>query len=169
MRLRCFFPAFVAFLFCQFAQAASNSVTYALKVGDTFKSGDVIDVNDDEDKLAATITYGESGGEDFTAAIADTHLASFPAYTLGNGVNGDKPGGTFYVIQPKYNGKLTVAVVINVGKKFYIQEEGTALEDFNGFTLAEKTFITYTIDVEGSKNYKVYCAGSKLGFYGFKY
>ena len=169
MKSRNFISVFVLFLMCQLSYAASSSVTYALKVGDTFKSGDVIDVNDDEGKLAATITYGESGGEDFSAAIADTHLAGFSAYTLGNGINGDKSGGTFYVIQPKYNGKLTVAVVINSGKKFYITEDGNALEDFNGFTLAEKSFITYSLDVEGGKNYKVYCAGSKLGFYGFQY
>ncbi len=169
MRKSLFIAAVLLVCFSQFAHAVSGSVTYALKVGDSFASGTAIDVNDGEGKLAATITYGETGGAEFAAAIADAHLTSFPAYTTGNGTNGNNAGGTFYTIVPKYNGTVEVAVVINSGKKFYITEDGTALDEYDGITVDEKFYGMYSFAVEGGKTYRVYCAGSKLGFYGFQY
>ena len=155
--------------FSQIGLAAGGSVKYALKAGDTFKSGEAIDVNDDEGNVVATITYGETGGADFAAAVEDSHVAGFPAYTAGNGANGDKSGGTFYVIEPKYNGSVDVAVVLNSGKSFYVKEDANVLDDYNGITVSEKYYGTYSFEVEGGKAYRVYCSGSKLGFYGFQY
>ena len=145
-----------------------NGVKYALSVGDTFTSGQTVDVKDGND-VVATITYGESGGEDFKAAKTDNKVSGYTAFTEGNGVNGNTTGGTFYTIVPKYDGTITVAVVLNAGKKFYVLEDGTALTNYNGITVDEKYYGTYSFEVSKDKAYKFYCAGSKLGFYGFEY
>jgi hypothetical protein len=141
---------------------------YTLEVGNTFKSGETVDVKDGGE-VVATITYGEENGADFKAAKADSHVPGYTAFTEGNGTNGDKAGGTFYTIVPKYDGTVSVAVVLNADKKFYIEEEGTALEGYNEMTVAEKYYGTFEFEVKAGKSYKVYCAGSKLGFYGFDY
>ena len=150
------------------AWADNPKVTYALSAGDTFTSGQTVDVKDGND-VVATITYGESGGEDFKAAKSDSQVSGFTAVTDGNGTNGDKTGGTFYTIVPKYDGTITVAVILNAGKKFYVLEDGTALTNYNGITVDEKYYGTYSFEVSKDKAYKFYCAGSKLGFYGFEY
>ena len=155
---------------------AESTVTYALKVGDSFTSGQTVDVKDG-DEVVATITYGEAGTPaagstayaDFKAAKADERVAGYTAFTEGNGTNGNNAGGTFYTIVPKYGGELSIAVVLNSGKKFYILEDGKALADYDGITVSEKYYGTYTIDVKAGSTYKFYCAGSKLGFYGFNY
>ena len=143
-------------------------VTYALKEGETHVSADVVEVKN-EDEVIATITYGEAGGEAFHAAAANAAVEGFEAFTEGNGTNGDKAGGTFYTIVPKFDGKIDVAVVLNADKKFYILEDVTALADFDGITVSEKKYGTFTFDVKAEKAYKVYAAGTKLGFYGFNY
>ena len=143
-------------------------VTYALKEGETHASGDVVEVKN-EDEVVATITYGEAGGAEFKAAKANTAVEGFEAFTEGNGQNGNKEGGTFYTIVPKFDGKIDFAVVLNADKAFYILEDGTALSDFDGITVSEKTYGTITFDVKAGKAYKVYAAGTKLGFYGFNY
>ena len=107
--------------------------------------------------------------KDFSAAEADNHVDGYTAYTKGNNVNGNKEAGTVYVFQPAIAGNITVAVVLNSGKAFYVEEDGTALEDFNGIKVDEKYYGTYTFNVKANKTYKVYCAGSKLGFYGFEF
>ncbi len=145
-----------------------TEVVYALAEGDTFNSGQTVDVKNGND-VVATITYGEAEGADFKAAKADAHVDGFTAFTEGNGTNGNKAGGTFYTIVPKLDGSIDVAVVLNADKKFYIEEDGTALENYNGITEAEKYYGTYKFTVSAGKSYKVYCAGSKLGFYGFKF
>lgn len=116
-----------------------------------------------------SLTFGEAGGNDFNAGVANAQVEGYTAYTSGNGTNGNKAGGTFYTIKTEKAGKVEVAVVLNADKKFYIEEDGTALADFNGITVSEKYFGTYTFPVKAGSSYKIYCAGSKLGFYGFKF
>ena len=70
---------------------------------------------------------------------------------------------------PAINGSITVAIVLNSGKKFYVLEDGTALSNYDGITTEEKYYGTYSFNVTAGKTYKVYCAGSKLGFYGFEF
>ena len=70
---------------------------------------------------------------------------------------------------PAYDGTVTIGVVLNSGKAFYVLEDGTALPDFDGIKVEEKYYGTYTFDVKANSSYKFYCAGSKLGFYGFNY
>lgn len=147
---------------------ATDSFTYALNVDDTFTSGETVQVKDGDTQIA-TLTFGEAGGNAFNAAVADNHVDGFTAYTSGNGTNGNKPQGTFYTIVPANDGYITVAVVLNADKAFYVEEDGTALAAYNGITVAEKYYGPYQFAVTAGKSYKVYCAGSKLGFYGFTY
>ena len=149
-------------------RAGSETVTYALSVGDTFTSGQTVNVKNGEETVA-TITYGETGGADFNAAKADANVEGFTALTEGNGTNGNKTGGTFYTIVPNYDGTVEIAVMLNADKAFYVLEDGTALENYNGITVTAKYYGIYNFAVSAGKAYKIYCAGSKLGFYGFKY
>ena len=140
------------------------SVTYALKEGETHTSGEVVEVKDGKGTVIATITFGESGEsyEAFKAAAAHNGVKGFEAFTEGNGVNGNKAGGTFYTIVPKVDATIKVAVVLNAGKGFFIEEDGTALADYNGITVAEKYYGTYEFNATADKAYKFYCTGSKL-------
>ena len=148
--------------------ADDEAVTYALKTTDSFTSGQTVEVKNAANDVVATITYGESGGANFNSPKKDNHVEGFEAFTEGNGTNGDKAGGTFYTITPKVNATITVAVVLNANKSFYILEDGTALANYNGITVSSKYQGTYEFDATANKAYKFYCAGSKLGFYGFK-
>ncbi len=141
---------------------------YSLKEGDVFKSGQTVEVKDG-DLTVATITYGEDGGADFNAAAANGSIEGYTAFTSGNGTNGNKAGGTFYTINPLYSGTIDVAVVLNANKAFYILEDGTALSNYDGITVDPKYYGTYSFDVTAGKSYKIYCAGSKLGFFGFDF
>ncbi len=143
---------------------------YKLNVGDAFIAGQSVDVQDAENDVVATITYGTTG-DNFTGAVAAPvdGWAGFVAMTAGNGTNGDSDGGTTYTIVPKYDGNITVAVKLNGGKKFYVLEDGTALSNYNGITISEAANTTFSFAVSANKSYKFYCAGSKLGFFGFDY
>ncbi len=150
-------------------EATEGSVTYALQTGDTFSSGQAVSIYDSNGTEVAVITYGESGGASFKSATASTAVSGFQAFTAGNGVNGNSTGGTYYTITPTYDGTIEVAVVLNAGKQFYILEDGTALSGFNGITTSSKYYGTYSFSVKAGSDYKIYCSGSKLGFYGFNY
>ena len=149
-------------------QQKQFNVTYALAEGETHAAGDAVSIKDETNEELATLTFGDTGN-DFKAAKPEGSVEGFTAFTEGNGTNGNADGGTYYFFKPKYDGKADFAVVLNSGKKFYIEEDGTALADYNGITVNEKKYGTFTCDVKGGSTYKVYCAGSKLGFYGVKY
>ena len=147
---------------------------YALKDGDSFKAGTTVDVKDAEEDVVATITYGKSGN-DFSAATDgfgnNDDYEGFEFMTAGNGTDGDAADekGTFYTIVPKYDGTITVAVRLNNGKKFYIKEDGTSMAGYDGITIATPTNTSYSFPVKAESSYKIYCNGSKLGFFGFDY
>jgi hypothetical protein len=122
----------------------------------------------DGNDVVATITYGESGGDNFIK-LAGQNFDGYKYCTQGNGTNGDKTGGTFYTIVPVYDGTIDVAVILNADKAFYILENGEALEDYNGITVATKTTTKYTFKVSAGKSYKFYAAATKLSFFGFDY
>ena len=140
---------------------------FALQEGDTFKAGQTLAFTN------ITLTFSEDGGADFKAAIASSlgepYDEIFVAFTEGNDTNGNKTGGTFYVFRPAKDGTLTVGVVVNADKKLYMLEDDTAMEGFDGVTFDEKQRTTFDFTVKGGSTYKLYCAGSKLGFYGFRY
>ena len=140
-------------------------VVFALQEGDAFASGQMVQVKEG----IVSITFGENGGADFFEAIASHAVDGYYAYTRGNGVNGNSTGGTFYTIKTEVPGTVEVAVMVNANKPFYIEENGSAMEAYNGIEVEEKYIGTYTFDAKASSSYKIYCAGSKLGFYGFKF
>ena len=146
----------------------TKTVTYAVQEGDTHKAGETVDVKDG-DNTVATLTFGFDGGASFKEAKASTDVEGFVALTEGNGENGKPDSGTCYTIKPKHSGNIEIAVVVNADKAFYVLEDGTALDQYNGVKEAEKYYGTFKFDVKAGKEYKVYCAGSKLGFFGFIY
>lgn len=149
--------------------------TYAVQKDETHTSGETVNVSvtkNNVTEVVATLTFGFAGEADYGAGKANTALSDkgFVAYTEGNGVNGKAASGTNYIINPKYDGTIGVGVVLNAGKKFYVLEDGVALPKYNGITVSEKvTGGYYEFEVKAGKEYKVYCDGSKLGFYGFNY
>ena len=140
-------------------------VVFALQEGDAFASGQMVQVKEG----VVSITFGENGGADFFEAITSHAVDGYYAYTRGNGVNGNSTGGTFYTIKTEVPGTVEVAVIVNANKPFYIEENGSAMEAYNGIEVEEKYIGTYTFDAKAGSSYKIYCAGSKLGFYGFKF
>ena len=170
MLMKKLFTLMAAALFAAGANAQDTKATYAVQVDETHKAGEVVDVKDG-DNVVATLTFGFAGGADFKAGKADSknEALGLVAFTEGNGENGSADAGTTYIINPKHDGNIEVGVVLNADKKFYVLEDGTALADYNGITESEKYYGTYKFAVKAGKEYKVYCAGSKLGFYGFVY
>lgn len=148
---------------------------YYVQGGETHIAGETKDIIgymlDESGELTqqtvATLTFGVEGGSDFTEATWDYSINDFSAYLRGNGENGSSEGGTVYAIQANTNGYVTVGVVLNANKPFYILEDGQALADFNGLTVAQQYRGTYTFPVKTGSTYKIYAEGSKLGFYGF--
>ena len=137
---------------------------------DKIPAGTTVEVKNGED-VVATLTYGVSGGADFAAPSLrlNEEYAAFQYYTGGNGENGTADGGTVYTIVPKYDGTITVGVWLNANKAFFIEEDGTALADYNGIKATYGSGTAFEFAVKANSEYKIYCTGSKLGFYGFDY
>ncbi len=155
---------------CAMALTANAQGKYAMEEGEEVAYG----TQPAKDKRVTNckMYFGDptlESGEAFKAAQADAQVDGYTAYTQGNGVNGNKEGGTVYVFQPAIAGNITVAVVLNAEKKFHISEDGTDMAGYEGITVAEKYYGTYTFDVKAGSTYKVWCDGSKLGFYGFEF
>ncbi|MBQ6801364.1 MAG: hypothetical protein IJP08_09725 [Bacteroidaceae bacterium] len=102
------------------------------------------------------------------------------AYVKGNGgnpkpaaLNGTPTEGTFYTFTATEAGTLTAYVSLNAGNSlyFYCVETGTALGAYDGtYQVAEKyNGALEAVQVEANKSYCLYCGGSKLGLYGFKF
>lgn len=140
-------------------------VVYAVSEHDVFKSGETVT------RPNITLTYSEEGGPDFRQPIEDHYDGTFTHYCPGNEVNGNNDGGTFYVFKPKKNGSLTTYIRHNLKKPLYVLEDNIALPEYNGITYDESHPSSYpmSFDVKGGSTYRLYCSGSKLGFYGFIY
>ena len=160
-------------LFAQASWAADGdsggTASYLLQEGETHAAGDAVAITDAAGTQVATLTFGFAGEADYAAAKADGQVEGFVAFTAGNGSNGSESSGTVYILNPVYDGQIEVGVVLNANKKFFILEDGTALEGYDGMTLDAKTYTTFQFQVKGGSTYKVFCTGSKLGFYGFYY
>ena len=102
------------------------------------------------------------------------------AYVKGNGgnpkpygLNGTPTEGTFYTFTPTVAGTLTAYVSLNAGKNlyFYCVETGAALGVYDGtYQVSEKlNGALESVQLEANKSYCLYCGGSKLGLYGFKF
>ena len=152
----------------------AESVVFGFSESDfPLTAGTSFDVEDSETgETVVTLTVGFAGGADFkfkgnTALKADY---GFTGFTEGNGENGTATSGTTYIIKPLYDGDVTVGIVLNAGKKFYVLESEQAMDGYDGMTVdAKVTGGTYSFPVKAGRTYKVFCTGSKLGFYGFAY
>lgn len=175
------------------AMAASVNAqgTYAVAVGDNVKAGDQISsVNN------VTLTYCENAGTAFAVGKKTTNWADadFGAYVCGKNsgklVSGAEPTGCVYKFDTKEAGTLTVAVQLNATKGFHVigsdfaevalasynlpsakgGESQTMTQNEKGENVvAAKSNGTVTINAVAGGTYYVLAAGTKLGFYGFKF
>lgn len=147
---------------------------FAIQPDVTYTYGQTVEVEDGDEEVVATITFGNEGeqGDNFKTTKAQT-LEGYLGYVAqtdgGNGKNGNQTGGTTYTIKPVYDGKLSVAVKVGGGKKFHLLEDGVAVAPHDGFQPTETYYGTIDFDVTGGKAYKFYCDGSKLDIFGFDY
>ena len=175
------------------AMAASMNAqgTYAVQKDDKVTAGDQISsVNN------VTLTYCENAGTAFAVGKATDNWADadFTAYVCGknNGklVSDAAPTGCVYKFETVKAGSLTVGVQLNGSKGFHILDADFAEVapasynlpaakdgDSQEFTqndkgeniVSAKSNGTVTFSVAEGGTYYVLAAGTKMGFYGFKY
>ena len=174
------------------AMAASMNAqgTYAVQVGDNVKAGDKITSVEN-----ITLTYMENAGTAYATAKATSNWgdADFVAYVSGknNGklVSDAEPTGCVYKFETAKAGTLTVGVQLNANKGFHILDAAFAevtpvsynlpTKDGDSQTFAQnekgenivsaKSNGVVKINVAEGGTYYILAAGTKLGFYGFKY
>lgn len=175
------------------AMAASMNAqgTYAVQVGDNVKTGDKITSVEN-----ITLTYMENAGTAYATAKATSNWgdADFVAYVSGmnNGklVSDAEPTGCVYKFETAKAGSLTVGVQLNANKGFHILDAAFAevtpvsynlpsAKDGDSQTFAQnekgenivsaKSNGVVKINVAEGGTYYILAAGTKLGFYGFKY
>ena len=172
------------------AASVNAQGTYAVQVGDKVNAGDKITSVEN-----ITLTYMENAGTAFADVKKQSNWADgdFTAYVCGvnNGklVKGSEPTGCVYKFETANAGTLTVAIQMGANKGFHILDADFAevtpgsynLPSANGesqkFTLNEKNeniiaaksngIVTFNVAAGGT--YYVLAAGTKMGFYGFKY
>ena len=165
--------------------------TYAVQEGDNVKAGDQISSVDN-----ITLTYMENDDVEFAAGKKTTNWADadFTAYVCGvnNGklVSGAEPTGCVYKFETVKAGSVTVGVQLGGTKGFHILDADFAEVapasynlpaakdgDSQEFTqnekgeniIAKKSNGTVTFSVAEGGTYYVLAAGTRMGFYGFKY
>ena len=176
------------------AMAASMNAqgTYAVQVGDKVNAGNQI-----KSVKNITLTYIEKDGTAYADGKENTNWADadFGAYVCGKNsgklVSGAEPTGCAYKFETTKAGSLTVAVQLNAGKGFHIldakfaevapasynlpaaKEDGASQEftqnEKGENIIAVKSNGTVTFSVAEGGTYYVLAAGTKMGFYGFKY
>ena len=172
------------------AASVNAQGTYAVQVGDKVNAGDKITSVEN-----ITLTYMENDGTAFADVKKQSNWADgdFTAYVCGvnNGklVKGAEPTGCVYKFETANAGTLTVAIQMGANKGFHILDADFAevtpgsynLPSANGesqkFTLNEKNeniiaaksngIVTFNVAAGGT--YYVLAAGTRLGFFGFKY
>ena len=175
------------------AMAASMNAqgTYAVQIGDNVKAGDQI-----TSVKNITLTYMENDGVEFASGkkTANWADADFGAYVCGKNsgklVSGAEPTGCAYKFETTKAGSLTVAVQLNASKGFHFlgadfaevapasynlpaAKDGDSQEftqnDKGENIVSAKSNGTVTFSVAEGGTYYVLAAGTKMGFYGFKY
>lgn len=175
------------------AMAASMNAqgTYAVQVGDKVNAGDQIKSVEN-----ITLTYMEKDGTAYADGKETTNWADadFGAYVCGKNsgklVSGAEPTGCAYKFETTKAGSLTVAVQLNANKGFHILDAAFAevtpvsynlpsAKDGDSQTFAQnekgenivsaKSNGVVKINVAEGGTYYILAAGTKLGFYGFKY
>lgn len=158
------------------AAISVNAQTYAVADGETITSTTTITSVPDVTLSFGEDTYTVKADATINEGAVYHHYVSGGINPVdGNGLAFDKAGattpvkGSLFAMKVEKDGNMEIAVVLNASKKYYILEDGVALEDFNGFTVADKYYGTYSFPVKAGKTYTTFCTGSKLGFYGFTY
>ena len=175
------------------AMAASMNAqgTYAVAEGDEVTAGKQI-----TSVANVTLTYMENAGTAFAVGKATSNWADadFTAYVCGvnNGklVSGAEPTGCVYKFETVKAGSVTVGVQLGGTKGFHILDADFAevapasynlpaakdgesqkftLNEKNENIIAAKSNGIVTFNVAEGGTYYVFAAGTKLGFYGFKY
>ena len=175
------------------AMAASMNAqgTYAVQVGDKVNAGDQI-----TSVANVTLTYMENDGTAFAVGKKTVNWADadFGAYVCGknNGklVKGGEPTGCVYKFETVKAGSVTVGVQLGENKGFHILdadfaevapasynlpsakdgESQTMTQNEKGENIvAVKSNGTVTINAVAGGTYYVLAAGTRLGFYGFKF
>lgn len=173
------------------AASVNAQGTYAVQVGDKVNAGDKI-----TSVKNVTLTYMENAGTAFADGKATDNWADgdFTAYVCGKNsgklVSGAEPTGCAYKFETTKAGSVTVGVQLGGTKGFHILDADfaeVAPASYNlpaakdgasqKFTqnekgeniIAEKSNGTVTFSVAEGGTYYVFAAGSKMGFYGFKY
>ncbi len=168
--------------------------TYAVAEGETFTAGqNITSVTD------ATLTLNSSGGTyNAGKKVQNWVEADFVAYTTGseNGklVSNDAPTGCVYIIKTVKAGQVTVGVQLSPNKGFHILDKDFAEVTGYSYNLpasadatesqvmttnakgeaiipadGAKSNGTVTFNVAANGTYYVFAAGTKMGFFGFKY
>ena len=173
------------------AASVNAQGTYAVQVGDKVNAGDKI-----TSVKNVTLTYMENAGTAFADGKATDNWADgdFTAYVCGKNsgklVSDAAPTGCVYKFETAKAGSVTVGVQLNGNKGFHILDADfaeVAPASYNlpaakdgasqEFTqnekgeniIAEKSNGTVTFSVAEGGTYYVLAAGTKMGFYGFKY
>ena len=175
------------------AMAASMNAqgTYAVAEGDKVTAGDQI-----TSVANVTLTYMEKAGTAFAVGkkMVNWADADFTAYVCGvnNGklVSGAEPTGCVYKFETVKAGSVTVGVQLGGTKGFHIldadfvevapasynlpaakdgESQKFTLNEKNENIIAAKSNGIVTFNVAEGGTYYVFAAGTKLGFYGFKY
>ena len=165
--------------------------TYAVQEGDNVKAGDQITTVEN-----ITLTYMEKDGTAYAAVKKQTNWADadFNAYVCGKNsgklVSDAAPTGCVYKFETAKAGSVTGGVQLGGTKGFHILDADfaeVAPASYNlpaakdgasqKFTqnqkgeniIAEKSNGTVTFSVAEGGTYYVLAAGTRMGFYGFKY
>ena len=173
------------------AASVNAQGTYAVQEGDKVNAGDKITSVEN-----ITLTYMENTGTVFADGKATDNWADadFTAYVCGknNGklVKGAEPTGCVYKFETAKAGSVTVGIQLGGTKGFHIldaefaevapasynlpsakdgESQKFTLNEKNENIIAAKSNGIVTLNVAAGGTCYVLAAGTKLGFYGFKY
>ena len=165
--------------------------TYAVQIGDNVKAGDQISSVEN-----ITLTYMENDGVEFAAGKKTTNWADadFGAYVCGKNsgklVSDAAPIGCGYKFETAKAGSVTVGIQLGGTKGFHIldaefaevapascnlpsakdgESQKFTLNEKNENIIAAKSNGIVTFNVAAGGTYYVLAAGTRLGFFGFKY
>ena len=150
-----------------------NAQTYAVQESDVITSETEITSVDGVKLTFGNDTYAMKTSSDIDGGALYVAYASGKANPVdGAGLAFDKAGaevptvGTLYNLAVSKDGTMEIAVVLNPNKKFYVLEDGVAIDGYDALTVTEKY---YSFPVKAGKTNTTFCTGSKLGFYGFTF
>ena len=189
---------FVAAMFAAVCVNAQDVITF--DAGTTYKDLDILTVGSltlqlgkDEKKAAAwdnkayTIKDGGANVAPFGTTVQYVSGGDNPKDEAGGTYKPDGKNlpekGTYYMITPAKDGSVTVGIILNASKTFYVakKSDGSAflpseltLQDVAGadvelgenYCVTEKFYGTVAFPAVANETYYLFCLGSKLGCFG---